>query len=62
MKLLAAKANTGKRVIYTNPSTHEKESGVISHCDQKYAYVYYGDPPIIHPTHPDNLEFDRSRR
>lgn len=62
MKLLAAKANTGKRVVYTNPSTRAKESGVISHCDDTYVYVYYGDPPIIHSTHPDNLEFDRSRR
>ncbi|GAA3175975.1 hypothetical protein GCM10020255_067120 [Rhodococcus baikonurensis] len=62
MNLLAAKSNTGKRVVYTNPSTREKESGVISHCDDKYVYVHYGDPPIIHSTHPDNLEFDRSRR
>lgn len=62
MNLLAAKSNPGGRVIYTNPSTGEKESGVISHCDNTNVYVHYGEPPIIHPTHPANLEFDRSRR
>ncbi|ROZ49361.1 hypothetical protein EEB13_05400 [Rhodococcus sp. WS3] len=62
MKLLAAKANPGGRVTYTDPGTGAKESGVISHCDEKYVYVHYGEPAVIHATHPDNLKFDRSRR
>ncbi|BAH32998.1 hypothetical protein [Rhodococcus erythropolis] len=62
MKLLAAKAKPGARVIYTHPSTGKKESGVILGIVTvgiKLVNVRYGNR--TEPTHPTNLEFDRSK-